>query len=85
MKGPQHMSITVEEAQRRIDTLREMAGDPEVAYSVQDELWEQVLRTIAEEDPSDIVIDTLQLHYRNQELAQTALKAVEIQFPRWKA
>lgn len=63
--------LAVEEVRRRVELLRETAGDSEVAHAIEDEIHVTVLRAVAAGGTNSV------------ELALEALKTLEIQFNRW--
>lgn len=65
--------MDVEDVRNRLATIAGEAGDPEIAHSEQDRLDFAVLSAIAQGSPNAV------------ELATEALKADEIDFPRWCA
>lgn len=65
--------ITVEEALTRVQDIRDMAGDDEVAHSSEDALRDDVLVAIASGSPDA------------GELARIALQTGKIRFARWCA
>ena len=65
--------MTLSEAERRVDAIREMAGDAESAHSEEDAFRHEVLRAIASGHENPVA------------LAQIALYTSTIKFPRWCA
>lgn len=68
--------MTVEEAYKRVERIRRMAGDDEAAHGAEDEFREEVLKVIASGQVTE---------HTAQELAQIALSTSEIAFARWCA
>lgn len=66
--------MTEDELQQRVDALRELHGDDEMAHSQEDEIWADVLRAIASGYGASPM-----------RLAQIALTTREIKFCRWYA
>lgn len=71
--------MTLKDARRRVNKIAEMAGDPEVAHSEEDDFRTDVLRAIAGIDLSASGARTA------RQLAREALSTGEIRFPRWCA
>ncbi len=65
---------TPEDVKTIVDQIRGMVGDPEMAHSREDDLWETVLRLISKKNPINAGL-----------LAKEALKTKDISFPRWCA
>ena len=65
--------MTTEEIMRTIQEISRLSEDDEVAHSMEDELWENVLKAISEGAPNAA------------ELAAYALKTKNISFSRWCA
>lgn len=65
--------MNAEGVRRAVEDIRASAGDPEAAHGMQDKLFSEVLRAVANGHPDA------------RELAAAALIAREIEFPRWYA
>ncbi len=63
--------LTVKHIRKRIDEIRRVRKDPEVAHDAEDQLHKLVLREIANGHPQPKTI------------AEVALETTEIDFPRW--
>ena len=67
--------MTVEDINKSVQEIANSTGDPEMAHSMEDGLFVEVLTAIAEgKHPLDAT-----------KLAEAALKTREIRFPRWCA
>lgn len=66
--------LTVEEIQNKVEQIRRVAGDPEAAHGMQDELYRTVLAHIVRGEVED-----------PKTAARAALMVEEIEFPRWRA
>lgn len=65
--------MTSDEVRQRVAAIKAMAGDEEVAHSMEDQLAADVLRSIADGDGDPV------------SLAAECLRTREIEFPRWCA
>lgn len=65
--------MNVESVKRVIEAIRTSAGDPESAHGMEDDLYTEVLASIALGNPNA------------KELAAAALHAQDVDFPRWYA
>lgn len=63
--------MTVEDVLKRVEAIKNIAGDDECAHSAEDSLWEDVLVAIAQGAPNA------------QELARVALNTTDIELERW--
>jgi len=66
--------VTSDAVRERIESMKAEAGDWEVTHVIEDDLWAEVLQSIAEgscDDPA--------------ELARVALHSVDLGFTRWYA
>ena len=61
------------DVRKRVEKIRQMAGDDEMAHGEEDRLWGDVLMAIANGAP------------KAKKLAQEALKTLDIEFYRWCA
>jgi len=69
--------VTIAEIKERIRAIEgeaEAPGDPEVAHGLEDGLWEDVLRYLAQVAPAEL-----------GEIARLAVSTRDIDFPRWTA
>ena len=66
--------ISIEEAKREVERIKDIASDDEAAHGAEDDLWERALRTIADGRADD-----------PQHLALVALETKKIDFQRWCA
>lgn len=66
--------MTPEQVKARVEAIRAMADDDEMAHSAEDGLRDDVLRYIAEHSPIDAA-----------QLAAIALETDDIEFARWCA
>jgi hypothetical protein len=66
--------MTVEEVEAEVARIRAIAGDDEAAHGAEDDLWENVLRSIASGETT-----------QPAEIAAAALKTKTIEFARWCA
>jgi len=64
--------ITLDDVRVVLDCIKQLAGDDEVAHSIEDQLHQAVLRMFAN-------------GVANASLAQTALLSLKIEFERWCA
>lgn len=67
--------MTPDEVRKRVATIASTAHDPEAAHGMEDELYQDVLREIADTPPWETG--------RHSELAAEALKATDLSFERW--
>lgn len=65
--------ITMQQVEESIAYIKSIVNDPEEAHVREDELWERVLRAIANGSPDSVMLATL------------ALTTQSINFPRWCA
>jgi hypothetical protein len=65
--------MNARDVERRVESIREMAGDPEVAHAEQDALYRDVLVQISKGSG------------RSAALASAALKVESVKFARWYA
>lgn len=66
--------LTIEQVQAGVDHIASVTGDPEVAHSHEDDLYELVLQAIADGSVDD-----------PPALAKCALQTKSLKFPRWCA
>ena len=66
--------MTLAEARERVERIRAMAGDDEMAHSEEDKFRGDVLRYLADVAPAEL-----------GELARIAISTREIEFARWYA
>lgn len=72
--------MNVEDVRRKVDEIDAESGDPEMAHGLEDDLYVDVLRDIAEAeqwDAEDVV--------RWKAMARLALTVKEMDFSRWYA
>lgn len=67
------MTARIDEIRARVDAIRSLTHDPEVAHSLEDDLYRDVLADIADGAAHPAV------------LATEALVAARVDFPRWAA
>lgn len=66
--------ISLAEAEREVERIRDIADDDEAAHGAEDDLWERALRTIASGETDDPAA-----------LAAAAPKTKTVEFQRWCA
>lgn len=69
MRGP----LTVAAVRARVEDIRASAGDDEAAHGMEDQLFESVLRAVADGHPQSVA------------MAKAALRSLELDFERWCA
>lgn len=69
------MTMTPDDAQARVDHIRDVAGDDEDAHYEQDQLFRDALAAIASESSDEWA----------QQLAKVVLQVTDIEFSRWYA
>ena len=67
--------MNIADAQKAVDEIRSVSGDPEIAHIKEDDLYRAALTAIAEGMSAE--------HARA--LAHTVLTTSDIEFPRWHA
>lgn len=82
--------MTNYEIQRRIRRIRRLDGDPEAQHEIEDELWADVLRAVADVDyevpwqDGDSEQYALEVELQHiRDLCRAALGTKDIEFPRW--
>ena len=66
--------MTIEDAKTRVQAIKDIAGDDEVAHGTEDHLYQQFIEDIANGQTEDI-----------QEIAKIILTTEDIDFARWCA
>jgi hypothetical protein len=67
--------MTIEELRELLEGFIKMAGDPEAAHGLEDELWEKTLMQIVQEDDPE----------RMRQLAENALMTTKVAHEKWYA
>jgi hypothetical protein len=77
------MVMTPEEARARVERIKDVTFDDESAHSMEDELYANVVRTLAsiQDNPDFTFFDLAEL----VQVAQIALETENISFARWCA